>query len=93
MGHAYVGLLEDRHALLFQMQSYAACSDPVIQARVRDHYGELVKLVTRLSGAEPADVWQFFSYGMLLNVVASLDLQRDRRPRSRGPGSGAPPPI
>jgi len=74
MGHAYVGLLEDRHALLFQMQSYAACSDPVIQARVRDHYGELVKLVTRLSGAEPADVWQFFSYGMLLNVVASLDL-------------------
>jgi AcrR family transcriptional regulator len=75
MGHAYVGLLEDRHALLFQMQSYAACSDPVIQAHVREHYSELVKLVTRLSGAEPAQVWQFFSYGMLLNVVAALDLE------------------
>jgi AcrR family transcriptional regulator len=74
MGHAYAALLEDRHALLFQMQSYAACSDPVIQARVRESYGELVKLVTRVSGAEPADVWQFFSYGMLLNVVAALDL-------------------
>ena len=40
MGHAYVHeLLADHHALLFQMQSYAACSDPVIQARVRDCYG------------------------------------------------------
>ena len=46
MGHAYIALLEDRHALLFQMQSYAACSDPAIQARVRERYGELVKLVT-----------------------------------------------
>jgi len=75
MGDAYVHeLLADQHALLFQMQSYAACSDPVIQARVRDCYGTLVKEVTRLSGAPPEDVWQFFSHGMLLNVVASLDL-------------------
>src|SRR4249920_3160705 len=53
MGHAYVGLLADRTALLFQMQSYAACSDPEIQAHVREGYSELVELVTRLSGAEP----------------------------------------
>ena len=75
MGAAYAALLEDRHALLFQIQSYAASSDPVIQARVRASYGELVKLVARVSGAEPADVWQFFSHGMLLNVVAALDLR------------------
>jgi AcrR family transcriptional regulator len=74
MGKAYVELLEDRTALLFQMQSYAACADPVIQARVRENYGALVDEVTRLSGAEPAEVWQFFSHGMLLNVIASLDL-------------------
>jgi AcrR family transcriptional regulator len=74
MGSAYIDMLQDRHTLLFQMQSYAACSDPAIQARVRECYGELVKLVTRLSGAEPHEVWQFFSQGMLLNVVASLDL-------------------
>jgi AcrR family transcriptional regulator len=74
MGRAYVELLGDRTSLLFQMQSYAACSDPVIQERVRGCYGELVKLVTRLTG-EPAEaIWQFFSHGMLLNVVASLDL-------------------
>ena len=42
----------------------------------------LVKLVTRLSGAEPYRVWEFFAHGMLLNVVASLDLDAiaDREP-------------
>jgi AcrR family transcriptional regulator len=74
MGKAYIALLEDTNVRLFQMQGYAACSDPVIQARVRECWGELVKLVTRLSGAEPEAVWQFFSHGMLLNVIASLDL-------------------
>ena len=74
MGKAYVGLLADRNQLLFQMQAYAACSDPVIQAHVRECYGEIVKEVTRISGAAPAEVWQFFSHGMLLNVIASLDL-------------------
>jgi AcrR family transcriptional regulator len=75
MGQAYVGLLADRVALLFQMQSYAACSDPVIQAQVRDRFSDLVERVTELSGAEPHEVWQFFSLGMLLNVMASLDLE------------------
>jgi AcrR family transcriptional regulator len=74
MGEAYVGLLADRQALLFQMQSYAACSDPVIQAQVREGYSALVARVTELSGAQPHEVWQFFSFGMLLNVIASLDL-------------------
>jgi AcrR family transcriptional regulator len=75
MGKAYVELLADRTALLFQMQSYAACADPVIQAHVRAGYGDLVRMVTELSGAPPEQVWLFFSNGMLLNVVASLDLQ------------------
>ena len=87
MGQAYVHeLLADKTALLFQMQSYAACSDPVIQARVRDCYGTLVKEVTRLSGAPPEDVWQFFSHGMLLNVVASLDLASIAEERAVGAG-------
>jgi AcrR family transcriptional regulator len=74
MGTAYIGLLEDRQTLLFQMQSYAACSDPEIQASVRECYGKLVEGVTALSGAEPYEVWEFFAHGMLLNVTASLDL-------------------
>ena len=74
MGAGYLELLADTNARLFQMQTYAACSDPVIQARVRECYGMLVKTVSRLSGATPAEVWGFFANGMLLNVVASLDL-------------------
>jgi AcrR family transcriptional regulator len=74
MGAGYMQLLEDPIGRLFQMQTYAACSDPVIQARVRDCYGGLVKSVGRLSGATPAEVWRFFANGMLLNITASLDL-------------------
>jgi AcrR family transcriptional regulator len=74
MGQGYYQLLDDTTGRLFQMQTYAACSDPVIQARVRECYGALVKSVTRLSGATPAEVWRFFANGMLLNVTASLDL-------------------
>lgn len=75
MGHAYTELLADRDILLFQMQSYAACSDPDIQARVRSCYVEVVREVGSLTGADPQRLWSFFSHGMLLNVVASLDLE------------------
>ena len=74
MGQGYYRLLDDTTGRLFQMQTYAACSDPVIQARVRECYGNLVKSVSRLSGATPAEVWRFFANGMLLNITASLDL-------------------
>jgi len=75
MGHAYTELLADRDILLFQMQSYAACSDPDIQARVRGCYVELVHEVRKLTDADAPRLWSFFSAGMLLNVVASLDLE------------------
>ena len=73
------------------MQSYAACSDPVIQEHVRAGYGDIVREVTRLSKEPPEKVWQFFATGMLLNVIASLDLAGDRRPRRRGRRPGASP--
>jgi len=74
MGEAYIELLADRRLLLFQMQTYAACSHPDIQAHVREAYGELVREVTAISGGAPHEVWLFFAHGMLLNVIASLDL-------------------
>ena len=76
LGRAYVEqLLPDRHAVLMQLQGYAATSDPEIQAHVRERYGRLVADVTQLSGAAPEDVWTFFAHGMLLNVTAALDLR------------------
>jgi AcrR family transcriptional regulator len=75
MGKAYTeGLVADRPMLLMQMQSYAACADADIQAHVRRRFAALVHEVERLTGAGPGEVWSFFSAGMLLNVVASLDL-------------------
>ena len=76
MGKAYVEkLLPDRHAILMQMQGYVASADPDIQDHVRENFRQVVAEVTRLSGADPMAVWSFFSYGMLLNVTAALDLE------------------
>jgi AcrR family transcriptional regulator len=76
MGKAYVEkLLPDRHAILMQMQGYVASAEPEIQAHVRESFGRVVAEVTRLSGAEPMEVWTFFAHGMLLNVTAALDLE------------------
>ena len=75
MGKAYSDLLADRTSLLFQMQSYATSADPEIQARVRERYADLVRQVADATGAEPAQLWAFFSHGMLLNVIAALNLE------------------
>ena len=75
MGKAYSDLLADRTSLLFQMQSYAASADPEIRARVRERYADLVRQVGEATGAEPVHLWSFFANGMLLNVIAALNLE------------------
>ena len=82
MGRAYVErLLPDRHAILMLMQGYAAAgADAGIRERVRLRYGEVVSEVAELSGAEPEAVWHFFATGMLLNIVAALDLSDSDHP-------------
>jgi|SRR4051794_13491773 AcrR family transcriptional regulator len=75
MGHAYAErLLPDRHALLFQLQAYATSGEPEIRAAVREGFNELVRTVGELGGVPESELWSFFSEGMLLNVVAALDL-------------------
>jgi hypothetical protein len=73
MGAAYEQrLLPDRHALLFQMQGYAI-SEPEIRAHVRQRFQDLVDRVAALAGVTRAETWDFFAYGMLLNVTAAID--------------------
>ena len=85
MGRAYVEqLLPDRHAILMLMQGYAAAgADAGIREHVRLGYEEIVSEVAELSGAEPEAVWRFFATGMLLNVVAALDLSVSDHPMFR----------
>ena len=74
IGKAYMGLLEDRTRLRAQMQAYADCDDHDVREAVREGFGALVDHVERVSGADAARVRDFFAFGMLLNVFASMDL-------------------
>ena len=74
MGESYLDLLADRSRLRLQLQAYAACDDPEIRTVVRAQYGQLVEMVERVSGASTADVARFFATGMLLNVIAAMNL-------------------
>src|SRR5437899_8213418 len=73
MGRAYKELLRaERDYLMLQHQSYAACDDEVVRARVRRRYAQLVELARELSGAEPERIDDFIRRGMALNVAAAL---------------------
>ena len=80
MGEAYAELLTDRTRLRAQMQAYAACGDAEICDVVRAGYGDIVSYVERVSGLGQAPVSQWFAHGMLLNVVASMDLLHCEEP-------------
>ena len=80
IGTAYVQLLKDRTRLRAQMQAYADCDDPDVRAVVREGYGALVDYTERLVDGDTERVRDFFAFGMLLNVFASMDLLNQDAP-------------
>ena len=74
MGRAYVELLSDRDRLLIQHQIYAV-DEPDIRARARERFLDLRTEIERLAGT--GDVVGFIAQGMLLNVVAALELDHE----------------
>lgn len=75
MGDAYVEMVtSDRTRLLAQMQAYAACDDDDIRVAMRRCFGRLHLYVETVSGLPPAAVSSWFAGGMLLNVIAAMDL-------------------
>jgi AcrR family transcriptional regulator len=80
IGKAYVELLNNRTRLRLQMQAYADCDDLEIREVVRQGFGALVEHVERVSGADAERVRDFFAFGMLLNVFASMDLLNQDAP-------------
>jgi AcrR family transcriptional regulator len=81
MGAAYVTMVTtDRTRLLTQMEGYAACDDPDVRDAMRAGYGRLHLFVETVSGADEATVADWFAQGMLLNVVAAMDLAGAREP-------------
>lgn len=74
MGRAYKEMIEaDPRRLRLQMQAYSACDDAELRAVVRRGFGRLVELVES-KGVPTEQVMQFFALGMLINVMASMDL-------------------
>lgn len=82
MGESYKELLADREEILFQLQGYAAGLDPDIRHEMRRCFMDLFDEVERSTGASRAEVSQFMSAGMLLNVVAALDLPEEYEPQA-----------
>ena len=81
IGEAYrEALSSNRTYLLAQMQAYVACDDAEICEVVRAGYGDLVTYVERVSGADPETVASFFAKGMLLNVMATMQLDDPTEP-------------
>jgi AcrR family transcriptional regulator len=80
IGKAYVELLKNRTRLRAQMQAYADCDDPEVRAVVREGYGALVEHVERFTDGDAERVRDFFAFGMLLNVFASMDLLNQDAP-------------
>ena len=74
MGDAYHALISDRAKLRMQMQAYAACDDPDVRRVVQRGFGELTGMVLGISGASEAVISHFMAKGMLLNVMASMDV-------------------
>lgn len=73
MGEAYQDLLlADRELLNMQLQQFAACHDPEIQAAVRNAMQGLWQHMDNLSGTPVADRVDFLAKGMLCNVIAAM---------------------
>jgi AcrR family transcriptional regulator len=81
MGTAYTDqLLPDRTRLQAQMQAYAACDDPEVREVVRNGFGDLVAYAERVSGQPAEEITRFFAIGMLLNVIAAMDVHAGEEP-------------
>jgi AcrR family transcriptional regulator len=94
IGLAYGALLAtDRTYLRGQMQAYAACDDPDVRAVVQNGYGDLVTYVERVSGVDEKRLAEFFAKGMLMNVLASMDLSQPTEPWAVRLLSGCQDPV
>jgi AcrR family transcriptional regulator len=74
IGGSYHPLLQDRTFLRLQLQAYAACDDAEVRDACREEYARLYRFVASATGAPDWALHMFFAEGMLMNVVASMDL-------------------
>lgn len=80
LGEAYLEVVRDQRRLRMQMQAFAACDDPDVRRVVQRGFGRLIKDIQLASGASPELLAAFVAKGMLLNVMASMDVLTSDEP-------------
>src|SRR3954470_23094590 len=82
IGQAYMDetVKGDQVRLRSQMQAYVACDDPEIREVVRNGFGDLVSYVERVSDLPADRIFRFFATGMMLNVLAAMQVQESPEP-------------
>jgi AcrR family transcriptional regulator len=84
MGAQYYESLADRTTLLLQLQGFAACGDDEVRDLVRARLGRMWDTVADTTGLDPVTVKSFLAFGMLLNNVAALDVDKLDEPWASG---------
>ncbi|MGW5383848.1 TetR/AcrR family transcriptional regulator [Nocardia sp. NPDC003963] len=74
MSHAYDRFLAERELLQVLLHAFAAAADPEIGPVVRERYGRIYHLIGELTGASITERRRFLSAGMLLTVMAALQV-------------------
>lgn len=74
IGHAFKAAMATPGLLRMQSQAFAACADPDVRRVVREGYGRLVDRVQAATGASPEVLAGFVAKGMLLHVLAAMDV-------------------
>jgi AcrR family transcriptional regulator len=75
MGAAYLELMQDPELLQVQLHGFAAApADPDIARSCRRTFEVLQKVVVERTGQSDDELRQFFAMGMLINVMAAIDL-------------------
>ncbi|MEU4314711.1 TetR/AcrR family transcriptional regulator [Nocardia sp. NPDC024068] len=74
MSQAYEQFLSERTPLQLLLHAFAAAGDSDIGPVVRDRYGRIYRLIHDLGGAPVSETRRFLSTGMLLTVMASLQV-------------------
>jgi AcrR family transcriptional regulator len=75
MGNAYLELMQDPELLQVQLHGFAAApADPDIARSCRRTFEVLEAIVVERTGLSDDELRQFFAMGMLINVMAAIDL-------------------
>jgi AcrR family transcriptional regulator len=74
LGDAFNQLLEKRELLVVLLHGFAASAEPAIGKVSRERFGQIYRTVRDLTGASPEETRQFMATGMLLTVMAAMQV-------------------